>query len=199
MPPVIWRLGGVRPANHPQRRLALLAHWLSRPTLLAELEAWFHQAAQPRQLTASLLRCLQAKPDPFWSWHWTVASEPMRRPQPLLGVSRVTDLAINVLLPWFWIRAHTGANSACQHEAEQRLLVWPAAQDNTVLKLARHRLFAGEAAPFRWTAARQQGLLQVVRDFCGHSNALCDACTLPDQLAAISGSQPAPNTLRSPP
>jgi hypothetical protein len=26
----------------------------------------------------------------------------------------------------------------------------------------------------------QQGLIQMVRDFCDHSNAICDRCKLPD-------------------
>jgi len=30
------------------------------------------------------------------------------------------------------------------------------------------------------TAAAQQGLMQIVRDFCDHSNALCANCRFPE-------------------
>jgi hypothetical protein len=31
-------------------------------------------------------------------------------------------------------------------------------------------------------AAAQQGLLQILRDFCDHSNALCENCRFPDMV-----------------
>jgi hypothetical protein len=30
------------------------------------------------------------------------------------------------------------------------------------------------------SAAAQQGLIQMVRDFCDHSNAICERCKLPE-------------------
>jgi hypothetical protein len=31
-------------------------------------------------------------------------------------------------------------------------------------------------------AAAQQGLLQILRDFCDHSNALCESCRIPEMV-----------------
>jgi hypothetical protein len=186
LPRTVWRLGGVRPANHPQRRLALLAHWLGQPGMVRRLESWFNTQEPPARQLTSLLALLQVGQDPFWSWHWTLTSRAMARARPLLGASRITDLAVNVVLPWFHARAAAGGGSGVEQRAVQRFLEWPAAQDNAVLRLARLRLFAGGSPGFPWTAARQQGLLQVTRDFCGHSNALCDACVLPARLADLA-------------
>jgi len=48
------------------------------------------------------------------------------------------------------------------------------------LKLARqHLLGVGKSRVLR-TAAQQQGLLQIVRDFCEHSNAVCENCRFPE-------------------
>src|SRR5690606_20361994 len=41
LPQSLWRLNGVRPINHPQRRLALAACWLSDPSWVQRLESWF--------------------------------------------------------------------------------------------------------------------------------------------------------------
>jgi hypothetical protein len=35
------------------------------------------------------------------------------------------------------------------------------------------------------TAATQQALLQIVRDFCQHSNALCDHCPFPELVKSV--------------
>ncbi len=189
LPRSLWRLGGVRPANHPQRRLALAAHWAARGDLPHRLEDWFHGRPSPAEAEDTLRRALGVETDSFWSWHWTLGSPRLPQPQPLLGRPRLTDLAVNVILPWLWTRAEAGGNEALCLEARRRYLAWPAGQDNAVLRRARQRLL-GTASPRLFpTAARQQGLLQIVRDFCLHANALCDGCDLPERLASLVGSE----------
>lgn len=180
LPKSLWRLNGLRPANHPQRRLALAAHWSTDTTLFKRIEEWFANARPDRSLEGSLLKTLQPKADPFWSRHWTLRSASMPKAQPLLGATRATDLAINVVLPWLWVRAREGNNPRLQAEAERRYFAWPAAEDNAVLRLARDRLLGGRKNVKFKTAAVQQGLLQVIRDFCDHSNALCADCKFPE-------------------
>jgi hypothetical protein len=98
----------------------------------------------------------------------------------MLGSARVSDLAVNVVLPWFWMRAVEGKNEKLRREAEQRYLAWPAAEDNSALRLARDRLLGGAKPGILNGAAAQQGLLQILRDFCDHSNALCEDCEFPN-------------------
>ena len=193
LPREVWRFHGLRPANNPQRRLALAAHWLAVDDFTERLEDWIlknHSApltpalSPPRGEGEKLLRSLheifQVERDEFWSWHWTFKSARMVKPQPLLGEARVTDLAVNVVLPWLWIRAQEGGNEKIQREVERRFLAWPAAEDNSVLKLARQRLLGTASARVLHGAVAQQGLMQIVRDFCEHSNAICADCRFPD-------------------
>jgi len=100
----------------------------------------------------------------------------------LLGAARVTDLAVNVILPWLWIRAQEGGNEKIRREVERRYFAWPAAADNSVLKLARQRLLGTGKTHALRTAAVQQGLMQIVRDFCEHSNAVCADCRFPELM-----------------
>ena len=83
--------------------------------------------------------------DEFWSRHWTLRSRPCAKPRPLLGATRVTDLAVNVILPWLWVRAVEGKNHPLRQELERRYFSWPSAEDNAVLRLARQRLLGGAA------------------------------------------------------
>jgi hypothetical protein len=180
LPTNLWRLHGLRPANHPQRRLALAAGWSAASCLAAKLEKWCSEDLRPSSMCAALLEALQAAPDDFWSWHWTLRSARLKKAQPFLGATRVADLAMNVVIPWLWIRALEGKNQNVQDRLEQRYFKWPAAEDNSVLRLARERLLGGLDRRLIPGAAAQQGLLQMVRDFCDCSNSTCADCKLPN-------------------
>jgi hypothetical protein len=179
LPRAVWKFHGLRPANHPQRRLALASHWLADKDFVSKIEKWC--AANPVDMLPvnSLLEILQVERDEFWSWHWTFKSARLAKPQPLLGGTRATDLAVNVILPWLWARAAEGKNSTLRLEIERRYFAWPAAEDNSILKLARQRLLGTSGHRALRGAAEQQGLMQIVRDFCEHSNAICENCRLP--------------------
>jgi len=197
LPRNVWKFHGLRPANHPQRRLALASHWLTDKNFVSKIENWSVARISDKKLLESLHEILQVENDEFWSWHWTFKSARMKKPQPLLGDSRVTDLAVNVILPWLWIRAKEGGNEKIRREVEQRFFAWPAAEDNAVLKLARQRLLGTANARVLTSAAAQQGLMQIVRDFCEHSNAVCDDCRFPELVRGwkIEASPP----IRNPP
>ena len=205
LPRTIWKFHGLRPANHPQRRLALAAHWLASGNLVSKLEHWCASsigegrragdpeilgtaARRPSQaLVDSLREILEVERDEFWSWHWTFRSARLKKPQPLLGNARVTDLAVNVILPWLWTRAAEGKNGKFQRIIEHRYFAWPPAGDNSVLRLARQRLLGDSGGRVLRNAAAQQGLIQIVRDFCGHSNAVCEHCRFPELIRDWSG------------
>ena len=207
LPRTVWKFHGLRPANYPQRRLALAAHWLADKKLISKIENWSvadvsdgraalstlrssatedgprgqaDRQVSPARLLDSLRKILEVERDEFWSWHWTFRSARLTQPQPLLGDARVTDLAVNVILPWLWTRATEGKNGRLQQIIEHRHAVWPQAEDNSILKLARQRLLGvGRNRALR-SASAQQGLIQITRDFCEHSNAVCENCRFPE-------------------
>ncbi|MEO7677736.1 MAG: DUF2851 family protein, partial [Verrucomicrobiota bacterium] len=185
LPKSLWRFNGIRPANFPQRRIALASHWLADKNFFANLEAWFMTDHDESPRLNSLLKFFQVEEDNFWSWHWTFRSARLAKPQPLIGAQRVSELAINVILPWFWMRAVVGKNLELKRRAEQIYFAWPAVGDNSVLRLARQRLLGGRSPRRMRTAAAQQGLLQIVRDFCEHSNAICADCRFPGLVRSL--------------
>jgi len=193
LPKNLWRFNGLRPANQPQRRLALAAHWLESKNLFSKLEQWFTREKIDAPLPDSLLACLQPPTDDFWSWHWAFRSPRLLKPQPLLGATRVTDLAINVILPWFWVRARAGKNHHLQTVAEELYFAWPAAQDNALLRLARLRLLGQRTSRLLNSAAAQQGMLQILRDFCDHSDAVCAQCPFPVLVRSWEQTDPSKN------
>ncbi|MBM3882090.1 MAG: DUF2851 family protein [Verrucomicrobia bacterium] len=190
LPRQVWRFHGVRPANHPQRRLALAAHWVSDPGWIDRLEEWLTEDLTPAALAPTLARRLSSPPDPFWSRHGRLGAARLAKKQPLLGAPRVTDLAINIVLPWFWSRARAGRNETLAQRVAQRYFAWRPAQDNALLRQARRRLWRGNRRGTPRTAAQQQGVLQILGDFCDHSNALCADCRFPGLVAGLAEQAP---------
>jgi hypothetical protein len=180
LPRTIWKLSGLRPSNRPERRLALAAHWLGWGNLPGILENWCARAIPQKQLVSSLMEVTSVGMDPFWSLHWNLRGARLRKPHPLLGGPRLTDIAANVVLPWLWIRAVEGKATTLHEELEKRYFSWPASEDNAVLRLARRRLLGRESLAAFKSAAAQQGLMQIVRDFCEHSDSLCAGCRFPE-------------------
>lgn len=86
LPSDVWQLDGMRPANHPARRLWAAAHWFTQPeaieaTVLQIKECWHERAME-------LLDCPEnpCEPHPF--------------PGSQLGPQRKACILVNALLPY---------------------------------------------------------------------------------------------------
>jgi hypothetical protein len=182
LPRLVWQLSGTRPVNRPERRLALAAQWLAAGGLMRQIESWSQTERKPSPAAAELRRLLSPPEKSFWDDRCTFASRPLAKPAPLLGRSRLTELAMNAVLPWLYARAKAGKNRTVMQRVEAWYLGWPKAEDNAVLRLARLRLLGDRPARCLRSAGQQQGLLQIVRDFCAQSDALCTGCPFPDHV-----------------
>ena len=159
---ISWTFSGIRPTNHPQRRLGALAiivsRWdefssLCRSGSLKELEAWFSSLSHL-----------------YWDTHTTLPSAELKNKVALVGSSRVADFAVNHLFPM-----------RDDDESWEAYLRVPGAQPNAKTTAMIHRISASPdtAKFFLSKAYRQQALLQIREDFCLISP--CSACPLPHQ------------------
>lgn len=169
IPASLWKLGGQRPANHPQRRLAALAQILRAWPKVRSLR----QRCDP----ASIIDFFGTLSDDFWCSHYTVTSKPSTRPMALLGESRVTEMLANVFFPLAF------AEDSSRWIGFKNL---PAGMSNRRVELAALRLFGLDSARANLllkSAANQQGLLQIYEDFCQQDASDCLRCRFPEQLA----------------
>jgi Protein of unknown function (DUF2851) len=168
-----WRLGGTRPSNHPQRRLAALA---------AIVRAWPRVRAilKSKSPTTDAIRVFGALSDSFWEHHFTLASARRTSRIALLGSSRIAEILANVIYPAIVPR---------RPAAWQDYLRLPAELTNRRVETAAARLFGGNAVFRRSvpaTVAVQQGLLQIYEDFCLRDASDCAHCTFPERVKAWS-------------
>lgn len=168
LPANLWRLGGARPLNHPQRRLGALAAitrgWRELMDSLG--------ASDPVKATSAFLRSLQ---NPFWNRHYTLTSEAAPKEMAVVGESRIAEILANVIIPFL---SAEGADLANDYA---RL---PARLSNRRLETAATRLFGDDPrrSTFLKTVAQQQGLLQIYEDFCLQDNSDCAHCPFPEQM-----------------
>ena len=163
----LWRLGGQRPANHPQRRLAALARLVRRWSEVRRVIARA-DVKGTRDFFASLH-------DPYWDHHYTVTSRGTARPMALVGDSRIVEMLVNVFFPLWSLdgRAHLEAYEALR-----------APDTNRRAEVAAIRLLGGNAVSRELlkSAAMQQGFLQVYEDFCLQDRSDCATCPFPRQI-----------------
>lgn len=146
LPESIWKFSGIRPANHPHRRLgalaALAAHF---PGLLAAIRS------QGRE---GFTRFLGDLSHPYWSWHWNLSAGKLDREVALVGDERIRDLLVNAWIP-----------SLPLEKARGELHAVKGGPPSGRLKKASVWLRGSIDPGILRTARQQQGLYQLYSDF----------------------------------
>ena len=184
---VNWRQPNVRPANSPERRLAGMAGLLDacRGTTLVDASVSLCRAsaagnAKPRELCKTLAALLTCGGPSYWTRRPRFGSRPSR-PQHLIGAGRALTVVVDALLPVLLLHAQRHADTSLRdtllacHEAAPRL------PDNHALRYMARRLLGDDAVllPLVAGARQQQGLLQVLTDYCGNDEGDCQGCDFP--------------------
>ncbi|HEY8240845.1 MAG TPA: DUF2851 family protein, partial [Kiritimatiellia bacterium] len=156
-----WNFAGMRPLNHPVRRLAAAAQLFTQPD------------ASPERL-ASLV-------DPYWSHRQSLGGIRSDEPIALLGEDRIRAITLNVTIP---LLAATGDQAGVARVLEKL----PPEQDNAIVRQTAANLFGRDHTPKLYaTGLRRQGLVQVFHDYCLNDRSRCATCTFPALLKAHRG------------
>lgn len=164
-----WNLAGVRPANHPQRRVGALAAIVGQWRVIdAMLAVQSYEGRAFEQLLSGLEH-------PYWNYHFTLSSKPSKSAMALVGKARVADILANQIYP---------ALIPERPSLWAHYLKMGAQLDNQKVRRAALRLFGegAEAAAHAKFIYQQQALLQIYDDFCLVDASECDDCPFPEQL-----------------
>lgn len=144
--PRMWKLSGIRPSNHPHRRLGALA---------AVATGFDTLRKSTRNDGAKGFRTFLENLDhPYWRRHWNLRAAELAKPVALIGGDRITDLLINAFLP---------SQSLDVARAELGRLRGPH-PSGRLLRASKWLVGTVEPKLMR-TAMDQQGLLQLYADF----------------------------------
>ncbi|MBL7016921.1 MAG: DUF2851 family protein [Kiritimatiellales bacterium] len=131
-----WNFSGLRPLNHPVRRLCALAQYAA--------SGFFNDALATRSAVPQR-SC-------FWTEHigWTGTEKPAE----LVGKGRLQAMAMNVFAPF---RLAKGDASALEH--------LPLEPTNSIIRETAYTLFGPDHSPKLYcTALARQGLIQIFND-----------------------------------
>ncbi len=166
-----WTFSGLRPSNHPHRRLGALA------AASAQWPRLTKPAQRPSGTFMTRLRARLAELDhPFWNHRYTLRSKPTPRPVALCGRTRIDEFLANYYIPSFWRtdpdrawaaygKLPGGTTSDSVRRAATRLLGERSDRRQFLKKLWQH-----------------QALLQIYHDFCLEDSSDCEQCPFPEQL-----------------
>jgi len=176
--PLPWVLSRSRPANHPQRRTAALAH-------VADSWPSFQRTLDPEKPFSpkSILEFFGGLTHPYWSHHYTLTSKRTASPMALVGQTRANDFLTNALYPWrlstepdLWI-SYTALPGSGTDEKSRRAAIRLLGEHPERVSLTK-RMF------------QQQALLQIYDDFCLKDQSDCAGCPFPKQLQTWVSGQP---------
>lgn len=167
LPTKLWKMSGVRPLNHPHRRLgalaALVTQWKAFATLAHAAEA------------APAILFLTGLHHSFWSSHYSLAAAGASSLHALIGRSRAADILANVIYP---LAVNDGRDVWNDYKKLRAQL------SSQTARIAAARLFADDPRQRKFTGSLvgQQGLLQIYEDFCLRDSSDCANCPFPEQL-----------------
>ena len=162
-----WKLSGIRPINHPQRRLAILA----------QIVLGWDEFTDSCQTMNSVSEFMQNQKHDYWNHHYTLSSKRSEKSLALMGNDRLRDFQINHLLP---AKLMKGDNSMWEF-----FLKAPAPALSEKVEKASIRLFGNsERRPvYQKKYWQHQALLQIYQDFCLKDATDCLECPFPEQLS----------------
>ncbi len=180
VPKHAWRLAGLRPQNHPARRLMAAARLFTQKEDAAD--QWVRLARrQPAECLDRIRDALEAPGGTYWDRRLALSGPVQRRPVALIGRTRADAVINNVVVPFL-------ASQNLGKPFDAGILgSLPAEADNQVVRQTALSLFGADHSPSLYRSGlRQQGLIQIFHDYCLNDRSRCAACGLP---ALLQGSQ----------
>jgi len=173
VPPEVWQLSGLRPENHPARRLAGLARLLGRwPSLVAGLRSL--EEADSASLSR-LLAAWQVPADGFWQSHHDLDGRGRPPFGSLIGRGRALEVLVNAVLPFAAAFGETRGLDALSRRALGLFLRLPSAGSYGGTRFLESVLRPSGGDNLQG-ACRQQGRLYLYNHYCAAGE--CTICPL---------------------
>ncbi len=172
-----WRTDGLRPTNHPMRRMMAAAALFAAPdNPILGLAARI--AADPfRTVPRTMLDLLEHAGDPYWTHRLALGGPRHVASIALVGRPRAAALLINVVIPYL---AAAGMPATMIRHLLGGL---PPEADSRIVHQTAYDLFGPDHPPSLYhDGLARQGLIQIFQDFCLTDRTRCASCPFPDSL-----------------
>ncbi len=182
-----WQLGGCRPVNYPQRRVAAFSH-------LAITECDFKRIANlmsnvpadslpkdQKKFVRGLLEKFTETSDPFWNRRYTF-NRPARTPKKLIGKDRAVSLLVDCIIPFCLAVSRQKDDAEFEHKLVTIYHAVPKPSSNAIIDFMKRNMFGKGGGFAVKTVLHQQALIQLYKDFCFLAPAGCKGCAFLELL-----------------
>lgn len=173
-----WRLNGIRPLNHPLRRLyAAAAMFAAGRGGLQLLEGWM--AEEPRNFIRGIQSQFDFDQEAYWNFRQSLGGKKSKQPLSLIGPERWELIGLNIVLP---LAVACGFRPDQVHE--RLAMLGPEPENGIIRQTAFYLLGKDYPSALLGDAVRRQGLQQIFHDYCLNDRSRCAGCALPKLIVS---------------
>ncbi|MHC4322393.1 MAG: DUF2851 family protein [Planctomycetota bacterium] len=186
----LWSLKYSRPGNYPTRRIAAISRLLAENyetglfrVILRSFEKTEKSKSEIDQIkviiknTESILLELY---DDHWSHYYTFGGRRLKKRERLIGKERATVIFINIIIPILLVYARKKGDSELEGKLFKAYKRHSKLSPNNITRFMNYRILGknSQEGSVVNSARRQQGLLQIFKDFCESEDIACEKCIL---------------------
>ncbi len=185
-----WSFKYSRPGNYPTRRIAAISRLLSENyetgifrMLITSFEMTDNIKSDIDQIktniknTESLFLELY---DSHWSHYYTFGGRRLRKRERLIGKERASVILINIIIPVLLVFARKKEDTELEEKLFKVYKQHSKLSPNNITRFMGYRILGKDSQEGSVvnSARRQQGLLQIFKDFCESDDIACEKCVL---------------------
>jgi hypothetical protein len=171
-----WNFSHIYPNNSPVRRIVAQSYLLER-YCEGKLLAGILQLVKEAPLSKGyhmLENGLTVAGDGYWQDHFDLDVRSKTKISALLGNSKASEIAVNVLLPFAFSWGKMFNEPELMGKAMELYNSYPKLAENEITRHMENQLCLEE--PSNFTACHQQGLIHIFRNYCREGR--CSQCPL---------------------
>lgn len=172
-----WTFYGQRPQNYPTLRIAYgsqTAYNLLYENFFKQLIDLFNTSVKPKKLFADIFEMFAPVNDNYWQSHYDLGKS-SKNINKLGGRQRITDIIINVLIPFVYFYGNTfGKPEIIQNVLNlyREVKINP---DNNIIRIMNAQLFKNRGVKIN-TPAYEQAVIQLHNFYCTREK--CENCLI---------------------
>ncbi len=161
-----WNFFKLRPHNFPTIRIAggaRLLHQLLNEKLFEDLIELFAKESDPKDYSAHLRNLLVVEAEGFWSDHYTFDKPASEKLNYFVGISRVDEIVVNVLLPVLSIYFEIFSKTDSVRRVKELYINFNQKTSNQLVDQVNSTLMLGRT---KERSICYQGMIELFRNYC---------------------------------
>jgi hypothetical protein len=185
-----WSFKYSRPGNYPTRRIAAISRLLAEnyeTGIFRVIVQSFEKTDKNKSGIDQIKTIIKNTESVFlelyddhWSHYYTFGGRRLKNKGRLIGKERATVIFINIIIPVLLAYARKRGDSGLERKLFKAYKLHSKLSPNNITRFMNYRILGEDLQEGSVvnSARRQQGLLQIFKDFCESDDITCERCVL---------------------